>query len=192
MARAKEDIYNVALAKIGSTPISDPDGSAKGAEYCTIFYDPIREEVLREHPWNFATKRVALALAADEPEFGYDFAYTLPNDCLFFRHLGEDDSDEDEYIWIVESGELLTDMEDAYGIYTRDVTDPNDFDSLFVGAFSTRLAAEVVAAMKPQDGNKRKMLWEMYERILASAKIANTKERRKKPVPENKFVDARQ
>jgi hypothetical protein len=187
MARSKIDIFNLALAKIGSIAISDPDGAAKGAEYCTIFYDEIRQEVLREHPWNFATKRIAFAEAAAEPDFGYDYAYSLPADCLFVRHLSEE-----KYKWVVESGELLTDMEGAKAIYTRDIDDPNDFDPLFVGAFATRLAAEVVAALKPQDGSKRKILWEMYEIILNRAKTANAKERKKKPEPKNAFVDARQ
>ncbi len=183
----KAEIFNIALAKMGATPISDPAGSAKGAEQCTIFYDGIRQEVLREHPWNFATKRIALALSATEPDFGYEYAYTLPADNLFIRHL-----DDETFDWIIESGELLTDMQDAKAIYTRDVTDPTQFDSLFVGAFASRLAIEVVAAMKPQDGAKRKLLMAMHDWILNQAKTANATERKKKPEPKNAFVDARQ
>lgn len=187
MARSKTNIFNMALAKIGSTAISDPNSWAKGAEYCTIFYDQIRQEVLRSHAWNCATKRITLAEAASEPDFGYDYAYALPADCLFVRHLSEED-----YDWVVESGELLTDMEEAKAIYTRDIDDPNDFDSLFVGALATRLAVEVVAAMKPQDGAKRQLLWGMYQAIKDEAKVADAKERKKKPEPDNAFVDARQ
>lgn len=185
MAVSKTDIFNMALASIGDALISDPDGQEKGAEYCSQYYDTVRRQLLREYPWNFATKRSAPALSGT-PAYGYQYAYTLPTDCLAWRELSDDN-----YDWEVESGELLTDMEDATGKYTLDVEDPNQFDSLFVPLFAKRLAIEVVTAIKPQDGKKLKLLWDQAEAILADAKYADAVEKKKRPEPENKYVESR-
>jgi len=197
MATDKAKIFNLALARIGDDLITNPDGVARGAEVCRVFYDIILDELLRSYPWNFATKRAALALAAAAP-IGYSYAYTLPDDCLAVRHLLDEDGnikdgpdDADSYDWEVESGELLTDLEDACIAYTRDVPDLNDFDAVFVSVLAARLAAEAVVSIKPRDGKKQQQLWAMYEGILAQAKYNDAKECKKNPAPKNAYVDAR-
>jgi len=56
-------ICNLALARLGDSRIAALSDSKPEAEYCTLFYEATRDEVLRGHPWNFATTRAALSLA---------------------------------------------------------------------------------------------------------------------------------
>lgn len=188
---SKTDIFRMTLARIGEVLISDPNGQVKGAEYLRVFYDMIMDELLRSFQWNFAAKRTTLALTTETP-VGYDYAYTLPDDCLLVRWLLDADGNRDDtYEWEVESGELLTDMEDARVLYTRSVPDPNDFDALFTSMFTARLAAEVCPAIKPRDGKKQASLWQIYERLLTQAKYADAKEKKKPPKQTNRYVTAR-
>lgn len=78
------DICNLALTHVGDiatvTAINPPDGSIQ-AGYCATFYPIARDALLSQHPWDFATRRVALALLTNVwPE--WDYAYQLPSDCL--------------------------------------------------------------------------------------------------------------
>jgi hypothetical protein len=56
-------ICNLALARLGDSRIVTMNDSKPEAEYCTLFYGATRDEVLRGHPWNFATTRAALSLS---------------------------------------------------------------------------------------------------------------------------------
>ena len=63
------DICNLALAHLGDdatiSSIDPPEGSAQ-AEHCKRFYTSARDTLLQLHPWNFASKRIALAELGDE------------------------------------------------------------------------------------------------------------------------------
>jgi len=188
---SKIQIFNMALSRVGTALISDPDGFGGGTEQLRLFWDLVLDEELRGFQWNFATKRTALALLAATP-VGYDYAYSLPTDCLFVRHLLDEDGNRDDtYEWEVESGELLTDMEDARVLYTREITDPNDFSAIFTSMFAARLAAEVCPVIKPQDGKKQMNLWRVYDLLLTKAKYSDAREKRKKQEQTNAFLLAR-
>ena len=59
-------ICNLALSKLGESPISaiDANGSP-AARMCYLHYHPVRREVLMAHRWTFATRLVTLS-ASDE------------------------------------------------------------------------------------------------------------------------------
>jgi len=56
-------ICNLALARLGDSRIVTIGDAKPEAEYCSLFYNQTRDECLRAHPWNFATKRAALSLS---------------------------------------------------------------------------------------------------------------------------------
>lgn len=131
-------ICNAALIKIGARTIMALDGTSKESRLCTERYDDIRDQVLRDHPWNFATKRATLAQLTETPDFGYTFQYQLPNDCL--RVLKVNDNEED---YVIEERKILTDTASVDLIYIARITDPNIYDASFINALSFRLAAEL-------------------------------------------------
>ena len=65
MSPTQTQICNLALAKIGDAAqmTSLSDGSAQ-ANYCALYYPQALNVLLNEYPWSFATKTVALNVAA--------------------------------------------------------------------------------------------------------------------------------
>jgi hypothetical protein len=81
MGYSKVEICNLALLSIGQETIQSLTESSQEAVYCAAFYDSARKQLLRGHPWNFATKIVELAaLTEDPPDFTY--YYGIPSDCI--------------------------------------------------------------------------------------------------------------
>lgn len=60
MATNSVEICNSALTLIGSRRIASLSDPSPEARNCLLNYDICRKAVLRDHPWNFATKRVDL------------------------------------------------------------------------------------------------------------------------------------
>jgi len=61
VAVTETDICNRALQRLGEQRIADMDtDTTKAGTACASAYDHIRDEVLRSHPWNCATKRVSV------------------------------------------------------------------------------------------------------------------------------------
>lgn len=124
--------------------MSIDDGSAT-ARACKNFYEPIRDALLRAHPWNFARRRASLSRLATTPAFGYAYEYQLPTDCLRVLEFNEEDvvgvDRPDAYE--IEGRKLLTDAGQANIVYIARISDTNQFDSLFVTALSLQMAAEL-------------------------------------------------
>jgi hypothetical protein len=89
MAESDVDICNRALASVGSTKLIealDQTGSTE-AEQCLLWYGRLRDELLRDRVWKFATRRASLALVAGETRSDWLFVYALPANCLSARRL---------------------------------------------------------------------------------------------------------
>ena len=76
------DICNLALGHLGDNAtvasLEPPEGSAQ-AEHCARFY-PIARDALQEmHPWNFCTKRIALALIDGVSYSQWKYVYAEPS-----------------------------------------------------------------------------------------------------------------
>lgn len=91
------DIANLALAHLGDNAtvasLYPPEGSAQ-AEHAARFYPIARDTMLEMHSWNFATKRVNLALLdITIPE--WDHVYQQPNDAIFVIAVLPADANDD-------------------------------------------------------------------------------------------------
>lgn len=131
-------ICNGALTKVGEETIISLGEDSKAARLCNLMFDRLRDAVLRAHPWNFAIKRVELAELTTNPIFGFASQFQLPTNCL--RVLR---TDEDQIPHQIEGRVLLTDAGTVQIKYISQITDANQFDSLFVQALEDRIAAEL-------------------------------------------------
>lgn len=75
-------ICSNALLMLGAKTINDLNEDVDRAKICSNLYETVRDDMLRQHPWNCAVKRVQLAPDADKPSFGYSSKFTLPGDWL--------------------------------------------------------------------------------------------------------------
>jgi len=134
---SKIAICNLALRmlKLETIEVWGED-NASGREL-TAVYDYLLRELLTEHPWNFATKRVALELLDETPAYEYTYVYELPEDCL--RVLETEDDTE----YQVENNKLLSDEATLNIRYIAFETDPEKYTHNFVSVFALRLAIEM-------------------------------------------------
>jgi len=77
-------ICNRALAMLGANTITSLQDGSTESNVCNAVYADARDAVLRSHPWSCAIQRATLAQLSTKPVWGYDKAYSLPNDphCL--------------------------------------------------------------------------------------------------------------
>lgn len=155
MANTSAPISEVAVANFAGTTLEDApltsldDDSALG-RFMTRNFGYVRDEVLRSFPWPFAKKRLKLSPASPGPEFGWQYRYILPSDCLRLLQLrtdGEWNVQSKPPPYELEGREILTDCGPTLPIiYIRRVTNAAEFDPLFARAFGERMA--VMAAQR--------------------------------------------
>lgn len=180
------DICNKSLDKLGHGPITSLEDGTKAANLCLRNWAIIRDQVLRDHPWNFAVKRSVLAPSSDAPAWGFTYKFPLPADSL--RLLEVRDLSTAEYQ--VESGHIMANDDALYIRYTRKVTDPNEFDSLFVDTVATRLAFEICEALT-QSNSKKADLWNEYDDSITRAKRADGQENPPVMFEEDEWINVR-
>lgn len=99
-----ETLYNASLDLIGEYQVTAGDTTSKQAEACIRNYSKARDEVLRNHLWNEATKRSCVLQESTAPIHGYNYKFQIPTDCLRIVSIGTDLRE-----WKVEAGYILTD-----------------------------------------------------------------------------------
>ena len=145
------EIVNIALARLGESPVQSLDEGSVSANMARVFYTPAKRAVLRAFPWSFSLKTARPARLSGDT-MGFHFAFSLPADCLRVircRKEGSPDFSESGTVrFSVRSGVLLADESDFYIEYVADVDDVTLFDDKFVEAFSYKLASDLAMPVK--------------------------------------------
>lgn len=170
MSASEVQICNLALLKFGTLTITSLNDSTKEARACKVLYPLMRDELLHAHPWNFAMKRADIsAQLAATPAFEWDYAYTIPADCLRVWELYGTDAE-----WVVENGQLLTNQdEEIYIRYIFQVTTTGNFNPSFVNCLATRLGAELAAKLADDNKLRLSLLEELHKIQLPAAYTLN-------------------
>tara|TARA_R110000851_G_scaffold41032_3_gene103213 strand:- start:783 stop:1337 length:555 start_codon:yes stop_codon:yes gene_type:complete len=138
MATTFVEIANRSLTYLGANPITSLVDDTKEARSCNRLYAQTLDQLLRDHPWNFALKRVALAANTTAPVYEYTNAFDFPDSCLRIIEV------DTTLAWVVEGRQIVTDAGAPLNIvYTERVTDPNLFDVKFIEVYALRLAADI-------------------------------------------------
>lgn len=155
------EICNLALARIGDTRISSFEDDTKPARLCKDLYDPTRDEVLRSHRWNFATKRRTCSRLEEDPPFVYNHYYQLPEDCLRVMEVnGSESSFQDHNRWEVEGKRIASNAEECNLVYTHKETNSSNFDPVFVESLSLKLASKFATALRGSSSQVAEVLQE--------------------------------
>jgi hypothetical protein len=150
VATSNTSICNMALAGLGATRIvnyEDNSDTKLEAIYCRLFYEQTRKALLRSHVWRFARARASLSESTDSPAFEWDNQFELPNDFLRKQSLYEDNATAKNIVtdsYAIEGKLILTNETSVNLRYIRDVTDPTEFDPLFVEVFVLMLRLRLV------------------------------------------------
>lgn len=158
------DVINAGLRRIGASPITSlTDGSAS-ANAADDIYTEVRDELLRSHPWNFATKRAKLAQSSTAPDFEFDFAYPLPSDWVRTVSVHDNDAGHGTVLFRMElvnnQRSIVTSSNTCYLRYVSRVTDPNlmieDFRSALEYAIARDLAIPLASSNALYDRMEKK------------------------------------
>ncbi|MCR5564001.1 MAG: hypothetical protein K6F46_11690 [Desulfovibrio sp.] len=192
MQVSKVQIWNMALGFIGTRCVASESEHTPEAEQCALYWDTARRQALRDYPWNFAQRRVALAEKTLPEEWAgeYDYAYGLPSKCLKVHEVLRQDAvsrplcrvpyrlahDTDGVTF------LLTTEQAAYVDYTIDVEDVSLWDDLFVGLMARRMACLIAVPLLENNVQKVQELEQLYRAAIPPAYEASASEGAARPV----------
>jgi hypothetical protein len=110
-------IVNRAASLLGATSrIIDIEDSGSLASHARAHWNEAVEVLFASHPWNFAIARATLNQSVGTPDFGFDYRYALPADCL--RVLPADPTGGgDDLNGQIEGGYVLSDDEEVHVRY---------------------------------------------------------------------------
>lgn len=180
------DIANRALDKLGHGAITSFTDGSKAANLLDRTWSIVRNQVLRDHPWNFAVKRAILAPLSDSPSWGFTYQHQLPSDYL--RLIEIRDLRAGEYQ--LEDGKILADSDSLYIRYIYEVTDPNLYDALFIDSLATKVAFELSEALT-QSNAKKNLLGEEYTLSIQRAKSIDAVENPPTVFQEDSWLEVR-
>jgi len=131
-------VANLALTKLGADRIISITEDSENARKVNAVFELIRDEVLRQHTWNFALDRRELNRLTDTPAFGYSYYFQIPGDVL--RIISAETSDIE---FTVEGDRIATNEGTFYALCIIRTTDTTKWTTDFVTTFAARLAAEL-------------------------------------------------
>ena len=202
MATSSTEICNFALLHLGQTKriANLTTEQSKEAQIFRSFYETVRDLVLRDHIWPFATKISALALVQEDPNDEWSYSYRYPSDALMIRRVlsgVRNDARNTRTSYKISKDAqgllLLCDLEEAQIEYTEMVTDVSFFPDDFVMALSYRLA--YYAAPSITNGDPFQMqgrMMQMYQGEMSRATANGFNEEQPDELPESEFIRFRE
>lgn len=194
MAQSQLALYNLALSIVGMDfTISAVDESSVPAEACQLWYENVRQTILRAAHWNSCKRYVRLTevterdLSADwvagdpEPGFAYSYDITAVTSLLAARYLtdfqqfsiGYDTSNTKKTLSCDVGGSAATDA--PILCYTLDVTDATLWEPDLYKAIGFGLAAHITPGTTGKRGLKLDNL-AAANQIILEARAANANE----------------
>jgi len=165
-------ICNFGLGQIGQDTINALTEESPSARACSLYYEQARDAVLSEIWWGFATGQQTLALTSTNPN-EWDYAYTLPSDCLFPRYIPPVVRNGTKIPFEWAGDEIWTDQDTAVLIYTKRVSDPALFHPLFVDALALKIATLVCMPLSVERSLRSDVV-QLYRGAIAAARQADT------------------
>jgi len=195
----KTEIANKALSRLGqgvTIQNVDTDQSVE-AGYVRTFYEPARQEILRQHTWGFAKGFRELVQTANKPNSNfYSFQFKFPNDVLRIveieRSVSNSGPEKFERAYDHRSGDpvILTTVESPVAIVTEDIRSEKLFDPMFADALAYRIAVDI-APLVTSDTSKQELMVQFMQRAIEQAKAVSSEEGEQRDRPEADWIRSR-
>ena len=179
------DIANVAMRLLKAERITSLTDGTTNANKANDVYTEVRDDLLRAHNWNFATKRQKLAQSSTAPVFEFENAYPLPADWIRTVSVHDNDAGagvvlhrEEE---VANQGAIVTSADELWIRYIYRVTDPNRMSADFRTAFSYALALAIPGIPNLSVSREERLTAEASKRLRRakhSDAVGSTPERR--------------
>lgn len=192
MVGSAVEICNMALTLLGAGRISALDAADEKAVLCNLFYEPVLDEALQEHPWSFAKFRQVLQQPTVTNYSEWEYLYALPEDPYCLKPLelleGADYSIQEHEKYEINQRYLYTNLESAYLLYIGRPTEDKTLSSSFVNYFSTLLASRLCYKIV-QSEKLMTYLEQKAAYLLAKAKALDGREGVNRPGPSTSWAD---
>lgn len=165
-------IANLALTGLGADRIIALSEDSENARRVNAVFALMRDEVLRSHPWNFATKRLQFALLAASPEYEFENAFQIPGEVI---RLLDSETGKENLDYFIEQDAVLTNDDTFKCKCIVRITDVTKWDVAFVVVFAARLEAELAYSIT-DSRTVQEDRWAIYLRKLREAKAYNSQE----------------
>ncbi|MCJ8159857.1 hypothetical protein [Sphingomonas sp. LaA6.9] len=167
-------IANMAASLIGEDDqLRNPDDDTHMGRTFRALWDVVRQEAIREHSWNFATRRKGLAAEAlEDVPYPWAFSFPLPADSLrLIEVLGCTRSD-----YQLEGFSILSNRSGPIYIrYLIDVAETARWDAAFTGAFAALMAYHAGERIAGSSYDKQAG-WALYRSKVSAAKRSDARE----------------
>ena len=193
---SKITICNLALAQLGQAPISSLEQDDEKARRLNLFYEPVRDEVLRTHNWAFAGTEEPLVLIAEQEKPMGQYIYRYPTEALFIRRIfvqkaaSKNLPFKEIFRTDLHCRVLETEAKEAFAEYTRRIIDENQFDPAFVKSFSLALACDLAVALTG-DASLASQILQKYTLSLDEARRSNMTENFSRADSTDAFTEVR-
>jgi hypothetical protein len=173
-------IYQGALRLLGPSELASLSEDRPEKRKLDAAWSTCVDHLLEQGLWNFAIRSVELAYDEDvEPIFGYDYAFSKPDDWVRTASMSTsvsygDDFEEYQYV----------SNDSAYGYNV------GAWRQSFAKALEAYLAFECGLPISADRGN-RNDLYSLYEKRLARAKNLDAVDERVRKTPTGNLVNAR-
>lgn len=168
MANTITELSNRALAMIGHEAITSPDEGTKAADLCKRLIPDLRDELIRNHPWKFASRRAMLPASATAPAFGAARAYPLPELWLRVLEVG----DGTAVGWRREGNAILSDEPAPLPVrYLVSVRNPDEWDAIFTTVLAVRLAMDLAMGIAKSASMREAFAGELRRAIREARSI---------------------
>lgn len=178
-------VCNMALIKLGADPITSLSQDTKNARLCNAVFEMLRNKVLEDHPWGFATKTVTLASIVGTPLMDWTYQFQLPSDFLKMVR-GEDWKQEFDTL----DGYLHANDDPIIIKYIFECTNSGLWSYAFANCLSWRVAAEIAYAITKSNTVATTMM-AGYEMDLKSARYNDAHKKSPEGPVADSYIDVR-
>lgn len=197
-AISKTEIANLALSNIhakSSVENIDTDTSTE-AKQARLWYDRAREQALSAMDWGFARRRLTLTEHGDDPPAEWAYRYQYPADCIYFQHIDNPAGRQKPAIpYDIELADsdgvktIITDQEEAVGVYTKNITDATLFSPDFTMALSFLLGYYMAGTITGKASIKSEMYNNYLQQIVVAGALSHN-EAQHRPERDADWTDA--
>ena len=177
-------ICNSALIKLGAERISSINEDVKAAILCKEQYYKSRDNLLRNHNWNFATIRVSLGRDSEAPAFGFSYRYQIPTDCVKVVSVYPDSNHQ------IEGRYILSNESSLSAKYISNGIDVAYYDMNFVEALALRLAIDLCWSIT-QSNEREQNLKDTLKTVLPDSRSTDAQEGEPPSYVHDTWLDSR-
>lgn len=187
------EICNKALGWLGQESITSLNEQSTTGELCKVNYPTLRDAVISERMWTFATVReVSESVAMDT--WDQQYVHDFPDTWLQVFRVYSDVSTFGKRIqsegWSVESGHVLANEDKVYLWGVNRVTASARFSPLFVECLAARLAADLAIPVA-ESRTLQADMWALYNEKLAVAAVRDGQQGRAERMDSTRLTNAR-